>query len=69
MPNLHELKLLLCRYRSPHFGNGNLVESSNVYVFINCLPEGQKCRAIEGIEPGLSAGESSEHTTPPYVTQ
>ena len=28
---------------------------SRVAMWINCLAEGQKCRAIAGIEPGLSA--------------
>ena len=31
-------------------------------MWINCLAVGQKCRAIAGIEPGLSTRESSEHT-------
>ena len=47
-------------YRVPIYTPG-----SRAAMWIKCLAEGQKYRAAVGIEPGLSAWESSGHTTIP----
>ena len=49
-------------YRVPIYTPG-----SRAATWIKCLAEGQKYRATVGIEPGLSAWESSGHTTIPHT--
>ena len=43
----------------------HLTPGSRAAMWIKCLAEGQKYRATVGFEPGLSAWESSGHTTIP----
>ena len=54
------LNISFTSYRVPTYTPG-----SRPAMWINCLAERQKCRAIAGFELGLSALESSEYTNIP----
>ena len=58
--NANSTTIPFASYRVPIFTPG-----SRAAMWIKCLAEGQKYRAAVGFEPGLSAWESSGHTTIP----